>query len=244
MECTNQTQEQYLCVYCNYQQDNWADLLLLAEFAYNNALSATTGISPFFANKGYHPNISIHLECDLTSTHAREFAVDLDELHQKLQKQISAAQHRYQLPADARQSPAPNFKIGDKVYLNAKFLCITCPSQKLSNKNVGPYKIIAKPGSHSFTLWLLDSMCAIHLVFHISQLEPASSSSIPDQVPTLPPPVLIEGKLEFKISEILDSKVDHHQHLCKLLYLVHWSGYEGTDEETSWILASELENAS
>ena len=244
MECTNQTQEQYLCVYCNYQQDNWADLLLLAEFAYNNALSATTGISPFFANKGYHPNISIHLECDLTSTHAREFAVDLDELHQELQKQISAAQHRYQLPADARQSPAPDFKIGDKVYLNAKFLCTTCPSQKLSNKNVGPYKIIAKPGSHSFTLWLLDSMCAVHLVFHISQLEPASSRSIPDQVPTLPPPVLIEGKLEFKISEILDSKVDHHQHLCKLLYLVHWSGYEGTDEETSWILASELGNAS
>ena len=77
MECTNQTQEQYLCVYCNYQQDNWADLLLLAEFAYNNALSATTGISPFFANKGYHPNISIHLECDLTSTHARELQLTL-----------------------------------------------------------------------------------------------------------------------------------------------------------------------
>ena len=95
MECTNQTLEQYLCVYCNYQQDNWADLLPLAEFAYNNALSATTRISPFFANKGYHPNISVHLEHDLTSAHAREFAVDLDELHQELQKQISAAQHHY-----------------------------------------------------------------------------------------------------------------------------------------------------
>ena len=244
MECTNQTQEQYLCVYCNYQQDNWADLLLLAEFAYNNAPSATTGISPFFAYKGYHPNISIYLECDLTSTHAREFAVNLDELHQELQKQISAAQHCYQLPADARQSPAPDFKIRDKVYLNAKFLHTTHPSQKLSNKNVGPYKIIAKPGSHSFTLWLPDSMCAIHLVFHISQLEPASSSSIPDQVPTPPPPVLVEGEPEFEISKILNFKVDHHHCLCKLLYLVCWSGYEGTDEETSWILASKLGNAS
>ena len=38
----------------NYQQDNWALLLPLAEFTYNNAASATTGISPFFVNKGYH----------------------------------------------------------------------------------------------------------------------------------------------------------------------------------------------
>ena len=81
-------------------------------------------------------------------------------------------------------------------------------------------------------------------VFHVSQLEPASSSSIPGQVPTLPPPVLIEGKPEFEISEILNFKVDCHCRLCKLLYLVCWSGYEGTNEETSWILASELGNAS
>jgi hypothetical protein len=58
----NQTFEQYLRVYCNYQQDNWSNILPLAEFTYNNAPNATTGISPFFANKGYHPHISVHLE--------------------------------------------------------------------------------------------------------------------------------------------------------------------------------------
>ena len=26
-KCTNQTLEQYLCVYCNYHQDNWSELL-------------------------------------------------------------------------------------------------------------------------------------------------------------------------------------------------------------------------
>jgi len=61
-ERTNQTLEQYLHIYCNYQQDNWSKLLLLAEFAYNNAPSATTGVSPFFANKGYHPNLLVYLE--------------------------------------------------------------------------------------------------------------------------------------------------------------------------------------
>ena len=77
-ERSNQTLEQYLCIYSNYQQDNWAELLPLAEFAYNNVPSATTGVSPFFANKGYHPNISVFPECDMTSTQARDYAIDLD----------------------------------------------------------------------------------------------------------------------------------------------------------------------
>ena len=64
---TNQTLEQYLWVYCNYQQDNWSKLLPLVEFAYNNAPNATTGVTPFFANMGYHPNISVHLDQDLAS---------------------------------------------------------------------------------------------------------------------------------------------------------------------------------
>src|SRR5258707_12239509 len=50
-ECANQVLEQYLRVYTNYQQDNWATLLPMAEFTYNNATNATTGVSPFFANK-------------------------------------------------------------------------------------------------------------------------------------------------------------------------------------------------
>ena len=59
---TNDTLEQYLWIYCNYQHSNWSDLLPLAEFAYNNAPNTTTGVSPFFANKGYNPNFSIHPE--------------------------------------------------------------------------------------------------------------------------------------------------------------------------------------
>jgi len=68
VEQTNQTLEQYLRVYCNYQQDNWSELLPLAEFAYNNAPSATTGVSPFFANKRYHPNLLVYPEQDIASS--------------------------------------------------------------------------------------------------------------------------------------------------------------------------------
>ena len=52
-EHVNQMLEQYLQHYCCYQQDNWAQLLPLAEFAYNNALSKTTGVLLFYANKGW-----------------------------------------------------------------------------------------------------------------------------------------------------------------------------------------------
>jgi len=90
-ECTNQTLEQYLYVYCNYQQDNWSKLLPLAEFAYNNALSATTSISPFFANKGYHPNITVHPEHDIASSQACDFAVDLEKLQSTLKAEMFMA---------------------------------------------------------------------------------------------------------------------------------------------------------
>ena len=122
---TNQTLEQYLRVYCNYQQDNWSKLLPLVEFAYNNALSATTGVSPFFANKGYHLNITVHPECDIASSRACDFAVDLDKLQSTLKAEISVAQQHYQKSADMQRSPTPDFKVGDKVFVKAQFFRTT-----------------------------------------------------------------------------------------------------------------------
>ena len=118
-KCMNQTLKQYLHVYCNYQQDNWSELLLFAEFAYSNALSATTGVFPFFSNKGYHPNITVHPKYDIASSRAHNFAVDLDELQSTLKAEISMAQQCYQKSADVRCSPAPDFKVGDKVFVKA-----------------------------------------------------------------------------------------------------------------------------
>ena len=242
-ERTNQTLEQYLRIYCNYQQDNWSELLPIAEFAYNNAPSATTGISPFFANKGYHPALSVHPDRDVASARARDFAVDLDELHTILKSEISKAQERYQSSADSRHSAAPDFKIGDRVFVKAQFFRTTRPSKKLSEKYLGPYEIIAQAGSHSFTLRLPDSMRAIHPVFHVSMLEPSVPNIIPNRTPPPPPPVEVEGETEYEIERILDSKLDRRRRTCPLLYKVAWAGYQGTDEEFSWLIATELEHA-
>jgi len=78
------------------------ELLPLAEFVYNNASSATTGVSPFFANKGYHPNLSVYPEQDIASSCAYDFVLNLDELQGTLKEEIAKAQRQYQPSADSR----------------------------------------------------------------------------------------------------------------------------------------------
>ena len=133
-EHPNQTLEQYLRVYCNYQQDNWALLLPLTEFAYNNAPSATTRISPFFANKGYHPNLAIHPEHDLASLRAQDFVVDLDKLHQELCQAILATQQAYQTSANTKRLPAPDFKVRNLMFVKAQFFRMMCPTKLLTEE--------------------------------------------------------------------------------------------------------------
>ena len=220
------------------------DLLPLTEFAYNNAPSATTGISPFFTNKGYHPKISIHPERELASGKAWEFAINLDELHTALKEQIRTDQSRYQISANAHHAPAPSFPTGSHAFVKALLFHTTQLSRKLMEKYLGPFKVIAQVGMHSFMLQLPDSMRAVHPVFHVSMLEPAHGNVIPECTQLPPPPVEIDNELEYEISEILDSKIDKRWKHCNIVYLVCWTGYKGTDEETSWILGNELGHAS
>ena len=57
----NQTLEQYLRAYVNNQQDNWARLLPMAKYAYNNAINASTSLTPFKALMSYNPDFNIKM---------------------------------------------------------------------------------------------------------------------------------------------------------------------------------------
>ncbi len=50
--------EAYLQAFVNFEQNDWARLLPLAEFAYNNAKNASTGHTSFELNCGFHPQAS------------------------------------------------------------------------------------------------------------------------------------------------------------------------------------------
>ena len=71
-----------------------------------------TKVTPFYANKGYHLNLTIHPEQDLASAWAWEFVTNLNELHQHLQENMVATQLQYQGTADAHQLLALKFLIG------------------------------------------------------------------------------------------------------------------------------------
>ena len=156
---------------------------------------------------------------------------------------MAEAQLRYQGTVDASRVLALEFPIGSRAYVKAQFFRTTHPSKKLADKFLRPYEVIAQPSTHSVTIHLPDSLCAVHPVFHVSMLEPATLNAIPNRVQPPPPPVFVDGEPEFEIAKVLDLKMDYWRSKCKLLYLVHWTGYAGTDEKTSWILASELKNA-
>ena len=85
------------------------------------------------------------------------------------------------------------------------------------------------------------SICTLY-TWSFSQLEPEIPNQIPNCVQPAPPPVEIDDELEYEIAEILDSKINNRRR-CKLLYFVCWMGYEGTDEENSWLPATELDHA-
>jgi len=55
----------------------------------------------------------------MTSARACDYAVDLESLHQYLREEMANAQLRYQGPADAKRTPALDFKVGDQVYVKA-----------------------------------------------------------------------------------------------------------------------------
>ena len=54
---------------------------------------------------------------------------------------IIGAQGRMKTQADKHRTEAPNYKVGDKVWLSTMNLHLTCASKKLSECWVGPYVI-------------------------------------------------------------------------------------------------------
>ncbi len=119
-ERTNQTLEQYLRIYCDYQQDDWHDLLPFAEFVYNNTESTSTRMTPFFANYGYHPRCNLSLTAPVESINptAEVLVQKFRELHAALRTNLQRAQQDYKKYHDQHVKEAPTFKVGDKVWLN------------------------------------------------------------------------------------------------------------------------------
>jgi hypothetical protein len=95
------------------------------------------------------------------------------------------------------RQPDPILQKGDRVWLQRKYIKITCPSNKLDFKLIGPYSILKNIGSKAYKLDLPPSV-KIYPVFHILLLEPTTNQNtpIPGHLQPPPPPVIINNEEE------------------------------------------------
>ena len=190
----------------------------MAEFAANNAVNDSTKVSPFFANKGFHPRMSFgppRPTLRATSKHLREqiiagnyFASKMAEVLDVLRSNLTRAKERQEKAANANRSPAPAYRVGDEIFLDTRNITTSRPIQKLDCKYIGPFKITKIINSHAYQIGLPFEHENLHNVFHTSILKPAPTNPLPGQTNPPPPPIALDesGEKLFAIEAILDSK--------------------------------------
>jgi len=133
MECVNQELDQYLRLFVNEQQDDWYDLLPMAEFQHNNHVHSATQQSPFLLDTGRVPCMGFeprqnHSDLETVNEFMKRMRAVIDEAKSMIRKAQDDMKRYY----DQQRTPAPVFEPSDKVFLNASDIQTTCPSQKLS----------------------------------------------------------------------------------------------------------------
>jgi hypothetical protein len=104
--------------------------------------------------------------------------------------------------ADEHRRPAPDYVIGDLIWLSTSHLTTGRPTHKLDIQRTGPFAIQEKVGNSAYHLTLLPGW-RVHPVFHVSLLRLAV---IDEQLyPQLmndtirPPPDVVGGHEEYKV---------------------------------------------
>ena len=237
-ERQNQTLEQYLRIYCDEQQGNWALLLPMAEFAYHQVKHELTGMSPFEAMYGYNPEFELRAEGD---TSKRE----VPAATQRVEKLISLRESLRQRWKDAQESRAKYynkhykpivFKKNELVLLLTKNLKLKALSKKFAPKFAGPFRVEQAIGNQAYRLYLPQGY-KIHNVFHVSLLEPYHRRQGAVDSPDLSLPELLDDEEEWEIENIVDDKV-----VGKVKYYqVKWKGWPS--EYNEYIPEQELQHA-
>jgi len=110
---------------------------------------------------------------------------------------------------DKHRRPSNNIAIGTEVWLDASDIKIpNAPKtmKKLSDKHVGPFKVLEKVGASAYKLELPEQW-KIHPTFNESKLTPYIPPLVQHQKrPPPPPPEVVGGHERYKVNEILNSR--------------------------------------
>ena len=194
--------EAYLRAFVNFKQNDWARLLPMAEFAYNNAKNSSTGHTPFELNFGYHLCVSFEEDTDprSQSKSADKLSAELQNLMTVCRENLHHAQKLQKQTHDKGIKPK-NYASGDKVWLNSKYIK-TKRNRKLEAKFFGPFRVLHPVGKQAYKLEL-PKRWRIHDVFHVSLLEQdiTRKERVDEQVTELE----AGDSKEYKVEAIQDS---------------------------------------
>lgn len=223
-ERVNPTIEHYLRCFTNYEQNNWDELLPMAEYAYNNSVTSATKLSPFFANYGFNPRTNWPTEESPKNPSSKFYLHWMSSVHDTCRTNLESSREVMGKYYDRTRLEAPKYKEGDLVMLNGKNLRTRRVCRKLDHKLLGPFEVIKVVSPMAVKL-RLPSRWRIHDVFHVKLLEPyriSSKRSIPqlDEILEEMDGLVTEEGI---IDDIIDSSYNKSQK--KILYLVKWEGY-------------------
>jgi len=134
-ERVNQELDQYLRLFVNERQDDWYNLLPMAEFQHNNHVHSATQQPPFLLNTRRLPHMDFKPRQNPSSLETvNEFTERMKTAVEKVKSAIRKAQDDMKKYYDRRRTLAPVFKPGDKVFLDTSDIQTTHPLQKLSHR--------------------------------------------------------------------------------------------------------------
>jgi len=192
----NQWVETYLCQFMNTYQNNWSNLLPMAEYAHNSWPHKHTKHTPHELIHGFNPTASFSIpEDSVPATHERlqELSKSRSEAQKALQKRIKPV------------NPSYSFVSEDKVWLDPRNLHIRTPSRKLSNRRIGPYTVQAQLSPVTYQLQLPEAM-KINDVFHVDLLTLYHETDAYGPPPPQPPATLVDSEEEYEVEEIIDDR--------------------------------------
>jgi transposase InsO family protein len=135
-ERTNQTVETILRIFCNHQQNNWADWLKVAQYMINSRPSSTTKKPPYELWMGFIPRTHQPTRIGNVPT-IEERKSQLLEARKSAQEAISKAQSLW-----TKNPHFQRYRVDQKVWLEGTHLRTTHPTMKLRAKRFGPFKIM------------------------------------------------------------------------------------------------------